>query len=705
MKEEVAPPIYEPYDFDLKNLLTSDEPLTFLVGAGISIDPPTNLMPAGAIINAILRFGAAAEAVDKILTIDALRFEYIVEEFRNIYDPELQFLNYFEEATQPNAIHRFLARMIQQGHYVMTTNFDSLIERAVGLDQDKLRIIITRADFETYGDPQRNQQNNLLAVYKLHGSLKNHKTGQDTKESVITTLDALGKHKEGEIFSVEPFKRPLFQKIGQQRTLVVLGYSGGDDFDIVPTLRELTGLNRVIWLEHTPVQDSLVKGYRFLTPSTFKMDSLSALEPIDQLLHTMGRDGTVEVIKVVAHTGLLIGGLVAPQSIDAEVTNISDAYDWLITHLSCPKEEDKESFAARIFYTYGLHAEALSHYQEAYEIHKRLGKLDDLYGMASTLNNIGLVYMDTGKPQEALKHYQEAYELFTQGIDLHGIASTLGNMGTVYMQTGKPQEALKHFQEAYETHKRLGNLHGMANQLTNMGLVYREGGELQQALKHHQEAYETHKRLGNLHGMASALGNLGVVYMGVGKLQRALKHHQESHELFTQLGNLHGMASALSNMGLVYKETGELQQALKHHQEAYAFFKRLDDLNGMASALGNLGVVYMDMDRFQQALNHHQEAYEIHKRLDDSYGIAIQLSNMGIVYKKTDKFQQALECLQKALAIFERLNYSQERDRVIRMIEGLKKQLESIKETENVLEKMENELEKLKRLFEPKKQN
>ncbi|MFX0067033.1 MAG: hypothetical protein ACFFC7_33285 [Candidatus Hermodarchaeota archaeon] len=63
-------------------------------------------------------------------------------------------------------------------------------------------------------------------MYKLHGSWRNVKTGEDTRESIITTLEALGKHRGDDVFTLEMFKRPLFQKICQGRTLIVMGYSG-----------------------------------------------------------------------------------------------------------------------------------------------------------------------------------------------------------------------------------------------------------------------------------------------------------------------------------------------------------------------------------------------------------------------------------------------------------------------------------------------
>ncbi|MHA1340808.1 MAG: SIR2 family protein [Promethearchaeota archaeon] len=118
----------------------------------------------------------------------------------------------------------------------MTTNFDYLIETAFGVEDPRLRIVISENDFKKYSDPAQAYSSNEIPLYKLHGSKKNLKSGEDTKQWIVATLDALGKQKKEDIFTVPAYQQKLFENIGKGRTLVVLGYSGDDDFDIMPAL-------------------------------------------------------------------------------------------------------------------------------------------------------------------------------------------------------------------------------------------------------------------------------------------------------------------------------------------------------------------------------------------------------------------------------------------------------------------------------------
>ncbi len=194
------------------------------------------------------------------MDLEQLRFEGLVEIFRDRLDHELKVIDYYGESDKPNVQHFFLAEMIKKGHFVMTTNFDFLIEYALvqsGVSKNDVVPVITKEDFQKYKNPSDWFEKGKKMVYKIHGSTKNAITDEDTKDSLVATLQAFGSNKEGlNVFQVEPFKRPLFDNISKSRSLVIMGYSGCDDFDVVPTLMVLKNLKNVIWINYTPDDDS-----------------------------------------------------------------------------------------------------------------------------------------------------------------------------------------------------------------------------------------------------------------------------------------------------------------------------------------------------------------------------------------------------------------------------------------------------------------
>lgn len=235
---------------------------TFLVGAGVSMELPSDLPSAREMVKAIVELCVPAKYVNSILSLKSLQFEILIEKIRNVIkiDPDVEFLDYFDNDISPNLIHMFIASLIIQGngrHNVITTNFDFLLERAfMSLlkedEKEKILPIITKSDFSNYKNYQSIYKQGKYPICKIHGSKKNIITNLDTSDSLVTDMTSFGKNRrEGETFAMEPFKKPLANSLMQGQTLVVMGYSGGDDFDITPMLKEIRNLKRMIWIEHS----------------------------------------------------------------------------------------------------------------------------------------------------------------------------------------------------------------------------------------------------------------------------------------------------------------------------------------------------------------------------------------------------------------------------------------------------------------------
>ena len=115
----------------IKDILAEEPKLTFLVGAGCSMDAPSCLPAGYPMMEAIVKYTCAESEVKKILEMEELRFEALVEIVRDALDPNLKIIDFYGLCDKPNVQHFFLAEMIKKGKFVITTNFDFLIEHAL----------------------------------------------------------------------------------------------------------------------------------------------------------------------------------------------------------------------------------------------------------------------------------------------------------------------------------------------------------------------------------------------------------------------------------------------------------------------------------------------------------------------------------------------------------------------------------------------
>lgn len=70
----------------IEDLFLPERKYTFLVGAGASMDAPTNMPSAREIVRSLLSFCAPNEEVDNLLSLDLLRYELVVDLFEKLND-------------------------------------------------------------------------------------------------------------------------------------------------------------------------------------------------------------------------------------------------------------------------------------------------------------------------------------------------------------------------------------------------------------------------------------------------------------------------------------------------------------------------------------------------------------------------------------------------------------------------------------------
>ena len=87
-------------------------------------------------MDAIIDYTCAESEKKKLQKLENLRFEQLIEILRDRLDFKLKIIDYYGQCDNPNLQHFYLVEMIKKGHYVMTTNFDFLIERAL-LESDR----------------------------------------------------------------------------------------------------------------------------------------------------------------------------------------------------------------------------------------------------------------------------------------------------------------------------------------------------------------------------------------------------------------------------------------------------------------------------------------------------------------------------------------------------------------------------------------
>ena len=154
-------------------------------------------------------------------------------------------------------------------------------------------------------------------------------------------------------------------------------------------------------------------------------------------------------------------------------------------------------------------------------------KFQKLEALATSLNNLAVLYDNQGRYSEAELLYLDALEmrrrLFTG--DHPDVASSLNNLAGLYYKQGRHSEAEPLYLDALEMRKRLftGDHPDVASSLNNLALLYNNQGKYSEAELLYLEALEMRKRLFTCDhpDVANSLNNLAYFYYNQGKYSEA----------------------------------------------------------------------------------------------------------------------------------------------------------------------------------------
>ncbi len=572
----------------IDDFFNSNGKFTFLVGAGCSIDNPSCLPAGYAMIQAIIEHTcheSERKGILELMKSGQLRFETLVEIIRDQLDSNLELIDYYGICDKPNIQHFFLAEMIKKGHMLITTNFDHLIEYALnqsGISFEDIIPVITREDFEAFADPFEHFNQGKKMVYKVHGSPNNIVTKKPTKDSLIATIQAFGSNKEGEsVFQLESFKQPLFENITKDRSLVVIGYSGSDDFDIVPTLKELKQLKNVIWINYSYNielgKEEIYEINEYTAQSLKKLD-LNLRKVVQILLEIWETRNTAQVYLINVNATQLAEGLIESKpSISTENFSL-EPNSYLNKIYPEVIEALKFYIPYKIYIDKDLYDNALTCLKKLYQVAKDTG---DSKWRAIALNNIGELYHSQGKNADALINLEEALKIAKElggRASLNIKSSIFNNMATVYSDKRDYPGAINYYKDAARIHKQIGSLDGILINLNNIAHIYRIQERYPESLKYYEDALKIAEQLGNIILRGTILNNSGLVYSYQKNYTEAMKRCEEALMISEQLGDKSLNISCLHNIGIIKQVQGNFQEASKVFDEAILIAEQIGDV-------------------------------------------------------------------------------------------------------------------------------
>ncbi|HET8627499.1 MAG TPA: tetratricopeptide repeat protein [Thermomicrobiales bacterium] len=153
-------------------------------------------------------------------------------------------------------------------------------------------------------------------------------------------------------------------------------------------------------------------------------------------------------------------------------------------------------------------------------LHRAAG---DRWGVAKSLNNLGLVAVHAGRFEEAVQLYEESLALHRQAGTPRSLAGALVNLGEAVYKRGDNARAASLFEEGLALYRDLGDGRGVADTLHYLGIAACDRGDHGRAEELLTESVALFRAVGDQQGAASCLEYLAAVALALDRPREAAR--------------------------------------------------------------------------------------------------------------------------------------------------------------------------------------
>lgn len=219
------------------------------------------------------------------------------------------------------------------------------------------------------------------------------------------------------------------------------------------------------------------------------------------------------------------------------------------------------------FYMQGNYAQAVDYFYQSLKIKE---EINDLKGIAATLNNIGMINDEQEDHDKAIKNYTQAIENvmsipdYEKKPDISQIlVASFHNLGALYLNLKNYDKALEYFNKTLKLTEKLGLKRERAYTYSNLGHIYIDKKEYEKSMDYYRKAYEILNVINDENGVVDALINFSMLYAEQGNYTQAINYGKQALAVAQQKNFYVQLKDAAEILYNSYKNLGNERKALE----------------------------------------------------------------------------------------------------------------------------------------------
>ncbi len=246
-------------------------------------------------------------------------------------------------------------------------------------------------------------------------------------------------------------------------------------------------------------------------------------------------------------------------------------------------------------------------YQQAIELARTL---DNPKLEAHSLNRMGNWHLNIEQPLEALRYHREALTIFQELHDEYGLAETLDLLGMTSYLGGDLVQGTAYYKEAIALFRELDDRHGLTSSLATLALrgatyqtdtMVSASTNLAEVIQDTEQAIKLSQEMGQRPAEAYALFQLALCLGSQGEYGRALATGQQSLAMAEEIEHRQWQTAALTVLGGIYNCLLAYSQAREHFEQALRLARKIGSLFWTCIATGYLASALIAQGELSQA--------------------------------------------------------------------------------------------------------
>lgn len=275
-------------------------------------------------------------------------------------------------------------------------------------------------------------------------------------------------------------------------------------------------------------------------------------------------------------------------------------------------------------------------------------------GKATAHLYLGMLLVSEGKYTQALQNLNSSKAIFTQTNDVFNLAKTNNEIGILMANQSKYPEALAYFFQSLHDYEQLGFVRhrfGIASCYENIGTVYNLSNTYDKAAEYYQKAINIRTTLkNNTPELANVMSSLGVIYQKQGENQKALAIFKSAQQKLVPVRDAFSIATIKSFIGTTYLALEQYDLSIENSKAALDAVVKSGDKQLAATTIGNIGNAYLrkamrsgNQNELTAAFENLNRALQMHHELGNQEGLIWSYNNLSEYYAYRKDFEKSLE--------------------------------------------------------------